>query len=349
MKRNRLITWDDRGRITPIDDLGSPRRHYRKALSNLLQLLTGAIADRINARLAGDVWEQIDTAAIDALSWADLLASAALRARGLRQPTAFPDDRWESVIEENMWAQTHVMRSGPLIDAEADRFVEATQKSIAKRIGQRETVSKSALQRYHERKLRESAEEALARRSLNRTRAFVPQRRGIIAPEQKLLTPEKFEKSEGKLVHLSAIPEYAIRRFERDSVGTIANDSEQMTLMDPEVAASFPMARWNTRDDARVRPTHRAMQGFVAQRADPIWKIIRPLAGYSCRCFLRNLTIFECKDLGFIRPNGYARFMRKWPNTLSERNFDTGKFPDAGWKGPKIVALAPAIPVEQVA
>lgn len=329
--------------------MADPFPHFRSALEVLRGLLRAAIADRINARREGDIWGRVEAAAEDALSWADIIAAAALRIRGLRQESRFPDSTWQSAVNANPWAQAHVVQSGPVIDAEAERFVKATQAAIEKRISQREDVPKSALRRYHEEQIRRMAEEAMARRSLNRTARFVPQRLGVIAPEQALMEAAMLPKAEGELIHLSAIPEYAIRRFERDSVGTIANDSEQLTLNDPEVGAAFPFTKYLTRDDSRVRPTHRAMQGFVAQRGDPIWKSIRPLCGWNCRCYARQLTIFEARDLGYLTGSGYAKFLRRWPNMASERNFDSGAFPDAGWKGAKFVAGAPLIPVELVA
>lgn len=44
--------------------------------------------------------------------------------------------------------------------------------------------------------------------------------------------------------------------------------------------------RYATERDERVRPQHRAMEGFVAAGTDPIWEVWEPLNGWGCRCKL---------------------------------------------------------------
>jgi SPP1 gp7 family putative phage head morphogenesis protein len=116
----------------------------------------------------------------------------------------------------------------------------------------------------------------------------------------------------------------------RHATSEISNVSEQVALSVPEVGASFPFGEYLTRDDRRVRPTHKAMYGFVASRTDPIWSIIRPPNGFNCRCYVRWIAWPEARKR---RLNGL-----RWPNATSKANFDQQIFPDEGWRGPKIVA-----------
>lgn len=47
---------------------------------------------------------------------------------------------------------------------------------------------------------------------------------------------------------------------------------------------------WSAIDDSRVRPSHLAMDGYIAHVDDPLWKIWHPPAGYNCRCTQIALT-----------------------------------------------------------
>ncbi len=49
--------------------------------------------------------------------------------------------------------------------------------------------------------------------------------------------------------------------------------------------------KYVTVGDARVRPAHRALEGFKARKDDPIWKTHWPPNGYNCRC--QTIPIFE--------------------------------------------------------
>jgi SPP1 gp7 family putative phage head morphogenesis protein len=55
-------------------------------------------------------------------------------------------------------------------------------------------------------------------------------------------------------------------------------------MRDPAVAAALPYWKYMTAGDNRVRPNHAALDGFVAQNTDPIWRRIYPPNGFNCRC-----------------------------------------------------------------
>ena len=134
------------------------------------------------------------------------------------------------------------------------------------------------------------------------------------------------------------VPEHRIERVYRQSLAEVHEVSQQAQLSVPAVGAAFPFCMYNTREDARVRPTHAAMDGFIALRTHDIWETIRPLNGWGCRCGLRMWALFEARREGWLKKDDTPRFEIKWPNSASKRNYEAGIFPDPGWQGPKFVA-----------
>lgn len=51
-----------------------------------------------------------------------------------------------------------------------------------------------------------------------------------------------------------------------------------------------PWRLYDAVNDSRTRPSHAAMDGFVARHDDPIWDTWTPTNGYQCRCRLIALT-----------------------------------------------------------
>ncbi len=59
-------------------------------------------------------------------------------------------------------------------------------------------------------------------------------------------------------------------------------------------------------NDARTRPSHRAMHGHIARVDDPWWKTHHPLNGFNCRCTTRTLTEAEARRRGIKAPPAAA-------------------------------------------
>jgi SPP1 gp7 family putative phage head morphogenesis protein len=148
---------------------------------------------------------------------------------------------------------------------------------------------------------------------------------------------QKIAKNKRKTIN-ERVPEYRIERLYRDNLGEIHQVSQQTQLAIPEIGNSFPFCEYSTREDARVRPTHAAMDRFVAVRTHEIWRIIRPKNGYNCRCGVIYITRLQAKEKGWIKKNGEYKFDIKWPNSASKKNYEDRLFPDPGWFGPKYVA-----------
>lgn len=327
-------------------------RLYRRALARLLQSLADALGNEINSRQAD--WIDVEANAEDALHWADILAASSLRWRANQQSTRFEetDLAWMTVVRRNKWLVPHVRRMDVTIKEEAESFTQGTQRYFDKTVKsfRKGTLgppppdhTHSLLDQFVDNPYVKLQREVAERMAKGRTKRFVVRKGGkggVIAPEQSLMTPTLIKKTDQQLIHLSEVPDYALKRFERDSVGTIKNDSDQVTLSDPLVGAQFQIAEYFTRDDRRVRPTHAAMQGFVAARGWDGWPKCRPLNGWNCRCGCRFLTNKEAEKLGYIGSDGKPRFEKRWPNTAARLNYESGKFPDPGpFAQPKLWAV----------
>ena len=125
-------------------------------------------------------------------------------------------------------------------------------------------------------------------------------------------------------------PAWRLDRIQRDAAGLVSLASEQIELAEPEIDSAFTHAIYYSRDDLRVRPTHRAMHGFAAYRGWKHWPTIVPPAAWNCRCFVRFIARHEAIDKGWLSKSGRILMDVRWPNTLAERNFQTGAFPE--WK-----------------
>jgi SPP1 gp7 family putative phage head morphogenesis protein len=79
-------------------------------------------------------------------------------------------------------------------------------------------------------------------------------------------------------------------------------------------------------DDARVRPSHLAMSGYVARIDDAIWNQWSPPCGFNCRCTLISLTEAQAKARGLgtqqqpnvFPDNGFGHHPRRAKQALSE-------------------------------
>ncbi len=147
---------------------------------------------------------------------------------------------------------------------------------------------------------------------------------------------------QGKLdpdkIDLKKEPRYRLEMFRRTTIGDVTQTSQQLELADPRIGLNFPYAEYRSREDPRVRPTHAAMDGFIALRSWQGWSRARPKNGYNCRCVLRFYAKFEAIQKGWMDSNGRPQFETRWPNAESRTNWAAELFPDKGWHGPKFVA-----------
>lgn len=87
------------------------------------------------------------------------------------------------------------------------------------------------------------------------------------------------------------------------------------TIQQRDNAAARPYLMWDAINDSRTRPTHRAMDGYIAPIDDSIWKKWVPgNVGHNCRCTRISLTEAQARARGYPKA-------------------DPGVEPDAGWGG----------------
>lgn len=80
------------------------------------------------------------------------------------------------------------------------------------------------------------------------------------------------------------------------------------------VKAIRPILMYDAINDSRTRPTHRALDSFMAPVDDPVWKRIYPPNGHNCRCTVVSLTEKQA------RARGWTGFVKALPAE-----------PDDGW------------------
>jgi len=82
------------------------------------------------------------------------------------------------------------------------------------------------------------------------------------------------------------------------NVNTAYSIGRFQQLKSKEVTEALPFWRSVTMGDSRVRPTHRAMHGFIARHDDPVWREWYPPAGFRCRCVVVALTRRQAAESG---------------------------------------------------
>ena len=66
----------------------------------------------------------------------------------------------------------------------------------------------------------------------------------------------------------------------------------------------LPLLKYLTVGDARVRPTHRALDEIIRPVNDSFWNNYFPPNGWRCRCTVEQLADGDVTDLsGFVKPN----------------------------------------------
>ena len=87
---------------------------------------------------------------------------------------------------------------------------------------------------------------------------------------------------------------------------------------------SHPWYLYDAVNDSRTRPSHAAMDGFMARHDDPVWAKWTPPSGYNCRC--RRIALTEAQAPRFIEAD--RKRMEKDPKLAEAR---AQAEPDKGW------------------
>jgi len=90
----------------------------------------------------------------------------------------------------------------------------------------------------------------------------------------------------------------------RTNMSAAQTRGEDATLAHPVVKAFVPLLEWSAVGDARTRPTHAAMDGFVGTLEDfQHWRV-GPPGGFQCRCGRIPMPVETAISRGFVRPDG---------------------------------------------
>jgi len=122
--------------------------------------------------------------------------------------------------------------------------------------------------------------------------------------------------------------ELAYRNMTKD----IKSTAEEIQLSQPEVGEHFPFTEYVTRNDRRVRDTHRQMNGTVWLRSWEHAGRCRPPAGHRCRCVSVYRTWQQAIARGWASAPKAPRFEVRWSSGTARNNFLHGLFPDPGFQ-----------------
>jgi len=278
-----------------------------------LYLQIADTAARRKGRVHTAAWESFEKSILQMLHLVDIHAAGMLRyqatALGLVVPAnarTQTDMDIPRLVAANPWLQDHLAITQPIIIDKARLITLVEQDFISRRHDALRRDMLKMNQSYHVDTSKPAGGDIRTTAAIRR------------APNRQDDIP---------------VPIYRLEMHRRNSIAEITNLSEQLMLADPVVGAAFPMASYHTRDDRAVRPTHMAMAGFIARRDHPVWAAVTPPAGFNCRCFAQYHTLAQAVRRGWMTKDGQFKVEIRWPNTASQTNYETGKFPDRGWGG----------------
>ena len=138
----------------------------------------------------------------------------------------------------------------------------------------------------------------------------------------------------------------------RTNSASVAAAGRWKQYNDPDVADLFFGYRYSSQGDHRSRPLHKAMDGFMALKDDPIWKVVWVPNGYNCRCKIRPVRKKAAVDAGLISKDGAPLNPRVYANDFQRSvvavaegggTIDVDghqwRFPDEGFRGNAMMDL----------
>lgn len=105
---------------------------------------------------------------------------------------------------------------------------------------------------------------------------------------------------------------YARMAF-RTNVNTAVTAGRFRQTQDPAVKMAIPCFRFDSVSDVDTRDNHRAADGLIFKRDNPIWQTIAPPLGYNCRCDINFVGLPELRRMGRVLPNGDIREDKRMP------------------------------------
>ena len=128
-----------------------------------------------------------------------------------------------------------------------------------------------------------------------------------------------------------ALADPALARLPRGRLDTIYRNATQQHYLaghwqkHQRVKDARPFLIYDAINDSRTRPTHKAMDNYIAPVDDPVWNRWYPPNGHRCRCGVRSLTQAQAEARGW---QGSPRPAPTDPD--AGWNYHPGKDPSAG-------------------
>lgn len=85
----------------------------------------------------------------------------------------------------------------------------------------------------------------------------------------------------------------------QNNVAAAYSDAKNAVINTPTARRVFPLRRYMTRNNVRVRPTHKALHGLVFKTTDPFWNSHDPPWEHNCRCYAETVTQKEADRRGY--------------------------------------------------
>lgn len=104
---------------------------------------------------------------------------------------------------------------------------------------------------------------------------------------EKGTTLEEFKRNTNQLfarMGLEPADPWHLETTFRTNIQTAYGAGNWEKFQDPELSDLFPFFKYSAVLDSKTRPAHRAMNGFIAAKNDPIWNEWWPPNGFNCRC-----------------------------------------------------------------
>lgn len=102
-----------------------------------------------------------------------------------------------------------------------------------------------------------------------------------------ILTPDVYAELKG----------WHVETIFRTNIHQAYNSGQYEQLHDPDVKEAFPVYRYDTVGDDRVREEHQHMDGVTLPADDPLWDKWWPPNGYNCRCTIVPIAKKKAKGL----------------------------------------------------
>lgn len=142
----------------------------------------------------------------------------------------------------------------------------------------------------------------------------------------KMLTGQTFAQWKAGLTpDVLALGKHRLDTIYRNAIQTNYNIGR--TQQQRANAKHRPYWMWDAINDGRTRPTHAAMDNYIAPIDDPIWQRWSPPAGHRCRCKRISLTETQAKQRQTIDK---ARIAEN-PSLAKARLQALHQGPDEGW------------------